>query len=155
MRKLFIPLLAVIALPTVINAGNEKDLIVVTDLGEKIIIKESDIQVERDTKNKLITMINDRTEGHINSTKDCIANNNENGRNMYGGGGPNMPPPCQAGLQNIMGICRSPCEKKPNFNGIFGYYTDYKGKRCGSISCITIWNGDKYEGVWSCSGRPE
>ena len=76
MRKLFIPLLAVIALPTVLNAGNEKDLIVVTDLGEKIIIKESDIQVERDTKNKLITMINDRTEGHINSTKDCIANNN-------------------------------------------------------------------------------
>ena len=75
MRKFLIPLLAVFALPNVLCAGNEKDLIVETDLGEKIIIKESATQVKRYTKNRLISMINDNTEGRYKwYEKNCIKN---------------------------------------------------------------------------------
>ena len=75
MCKFLIPLLAVFALPNVLCAGNEKDLIVETDLGEKIIIKESATQVKRYTKDRLISMINDNTEGRYKwYEKNCIKN---------------------------------------------------------------------------------
>ena len=50
MKRLLLPLLAALALPTVINAENNKDLTVETNLGEKIIVKESATQVHKITK---------------------------------------------------------------------------------------------------------
>ena len=72
-KRFLIPLLAAIALPTAVNADNQKDLIVETDLGEKIIIKESAIQVTRITKDSIISKINNSIEKRYEwYNKNCV-----------------------------------------------------------------------------------
>ena len=47
MKRLLIPLLAALALPTAVNANLfSNDLTIKTDLGEKFIIKESALELE-------------------------------------------------------------------------------------------------------------
>ena len=46
MKRLLLPLLAVIALPTAVNAFPwSSDIVVKTDLGEKFVVKESAVNV--------------------------------------------------------------------------------------------------------------
>jgi hypothetical protein len=85
----------------------------------------------------------------------AIAHNENNGGLPLSG--PGGPAPCAAGLTETMGgRCEKSCGlTRPKFNSSTGQYTDYKGRKCGSITCITVRNGDNWKGVWSCSGRPE
>ena len=62
-------------------------------------------------------------------------------------------------LPGMGGTPKKSCPKQPPFNSSFNAkgkrITDYKGRKCDSVTCITVRNGDNWKGVWSCSGRPE
>ena len=82
----------------------------------------------------------------------AIAHNENNGGLPLSG--PGGPPPCRAGLtETLPGQCGKSCMTRPKWDG--AKYTDYKGRKCDSVTCITVRNGDNWKGVWSCSGRPE
>ncbi len=60
MKRLLLPLLAALALPTAVNAFPwGSDIVVKTDLGEKFIVKESAVNVTSMGVNDLIKLINE------------------------------------------------------------------------------------------------
>ena len=70
-----------------------------------------------------------------------------------------VPLPGMPGMPGMGGTPKKSCPKQPPFNSSpyakGGSITDYKGRKCDSVTCITVRNGDNWKGVWSCSGRPE
>ena len=65
----------------------------------------------------------------------------------------------QVPLPGMSGTPEKSCPNKPPFtygmNAKGKRITDYKGRKCDSVTCITVRNGDNWKGVWSCSGRRE
>ena len=59
MKRLLIPLLAVLALPTSVNAFPwDKDLTIKSDVGEKFIIKESTVTSSKKSREFFIELLN-------------------------------------------------------------------------------------------------
>ena len=74
MKRLLLPLLAALALPTAVNAENHKDLTFETNLGEKIMVKESASQVQRITKKGIISEIYKSIENRQKLYEECVPN---------------------------------------------------------------------------------
>ena len=72
MRKLLIPLLAALALPTAVNAFPwNKDIIVKTDLGEEYIIKDSAVTVLNFGKEEIFKEIDESSENNAKNLQEC------------------------------------------------------------------------------------
>ena len=72
MKRLLLPLLAAIALPTAVNAFPwNKDIVVKTDLGEQYIIKDSAITVLNFGKDDILKKIEKGADKHARDFKRC------------------------------------------------------------------------------------
>ena len=73
MKRLLLPLLAALALPTAVNAFPwNKDIVVKTDLGEKFIIKDSAITVLNFGKDEILKEIEKDADDHAYWFKGCV-----------------------------------------------------------------------------------
>ena len=73
MKRLLLPLLAALALPTAVNSFPwNKDIVVKTDLGEQYIVKDSAVTVLNFGKDNIFWEIDESSERNVKNLRECI-----------------------------------------------------------------------------------